>query len=70
MSPGDAERDGLGLITAAHFGDMEGAAAILANADLRTVCGFLARVACDLVEAWAAPDDPAEMLDRMREHYS
>jgi hypothetical protein len=70
MSPGDAERDGLALVQCAHAGDLEGARAVLGNCDLRATCAFLARVTCDLVEAWAADDDAAEMIGRMREHYA
>jgi hypothetical protein len=67
---GDVARDGLALVEAAHNGDFEGALAVLDNCDIRLVCGFLARVSCDLIESWTGPGDAGEMLTRMRRHYA
>jgi hypothetical protein len=64
----DAARDGLALVSCAHFGDLEGARAILANANVRLVCAFLARLGADLLEDLT--DSPDEALALLREHHA
>jgi hypothetical protein len=66
---GDAARDGLALVEAAHNGDWEGAKAVLANCDCQMVCGFLGRLAADLVEelSWLGDVAPEGAFARLRE---
>lgn len=64
----DVIRDALGLIEAAHRDDLEGAEVLLGNANCRLVAGFLARVACDLIED--VTESPAETLALLRERHA
>jgi hypothetical protein len=63
----DPVRDGLALVTACHYDDLEGARAVLDNCRLAAVAAFLARLSSDLIESMT--DDPAEALEWLREHH-
>lgn len=66
---GDVRRDTLGLLEAVHRQDLEGTETILANADVRLVAVFAARICCDLIEDWLIEDVP-DLFGRLRRHYS
>jgi hypothetical protein len=66
--PGDAARDGIGLIEAVHHGDQEGGVAILRNCDRLMVCAFLARLVTDLVEGTC--EDPGAALASLRQFHA
>lgn len=73
MSPldesyGDAMRDALGMIEAAHRGDLEGGRVLLDNANLRLTAAALARIGADLIEDMT--DDPAAAIGWLREHHA
>jgi hypothetical protein len=68
MAHDDTVMDALGLIEAVHNSDLEGGRAILDNANVRLVCAFLARLACDLIEAGL--DDDSAAFAALREHYT
>jgi hypothetical protein len=64
----DVVRDALALVTAAHYGDLEGGRVIADNCNTRLVAVFLARLGADLLEDLTA--DAREALAELREHHA